>query len=196
MQMKTSRVETLCDGIFAIAMTLLVISLNEVFKWPKAASERELFRLVGELWPDVLYYFQSFIILGAFWLAHHKQFHYIQRTDTTLIFINIMALMFVALIPLTTVLVGDYRNNRVSAIIFEADFLLAGAAFYLHWRYATRGHRLVDPGLSAKTIRLYSARSLAIPAVSAVGICLSLINPALGTALYLVIPFIMIFQKG
>jgi uncharacterized membrane protein len=196
MQMKTGRIETLCDSIFAIAMTLMVVSIGEIFHWPKSITEKEFIGLFSELWPDMLYYFQSFIILGAFWLAHHRQFHYIKSADTALILINIGAMMFVSLIPFTTAIAGDYGNHRPAALIFEANLLIAGALFHLHWTYATRRNGLVDPAISPKVVRSFSYGSLAIPAVSVAAMGLSLIKPSLGTMLYFAVPFIVLFRRG
>ena len=88
-ELKTGRIETLCDGIFAIAMTLLIVGFNEMVTWPGTVSEAELRRMLFAMWPDFAYYVQSFIILGAFWIEHHHQYHYIKHTDLKLYLLDI-----------------------------------------------------------------------------------------------------------
>ena len=136
----------------------------------------------------------SFLTLGIFWYQHHNQFHFIKRVDPTLIFINIAGLMFIVLIPFTTVLVGDYHHTLIAAVIFELNLFIAGIIFFLHWVYATTRRRLVDSNLDAGIIRWYKERNLIIPAVSLVGISLSLINPILGTSVYFTVPFILLIM--
>ena len=88
-ELKPNRIEALSDGIFAIAMTILVLSFEVILKHPSDLSERYLLDSMDELWPDFLHYAESFIILGVFWYQHHRQFHYIKKVDSILIFINI-----------------------------------------------------------------------------------------------------------
>lgn len=195
-ELRTGRVEALCDGIFAIAMTLLVVGFNDIVSWSKMLDEATLRRLIFQMMPDIAYYVQSFIILGAFWIEHHHQFHYIKHVNLTLLFINIFALMFVSLIPLSTLIVGDHGHTRIASILFEANLLCAGTFFYIHWAYATKRPGMVDRALDKKTIKFYSHKNLVIPVVSAIAIAISLINPRVGSSMYFAVPFIIILQRN
>ena len=75
--MKTNRIEALSDGIFAIAMTFLIIGFDILLSPKKGTSEENLVVSLQALWPDLLHYVEGFIILGAFWMEHHYQFHFI-----------------------------------------------------------------------------------------------------------------------
>ena len=195
-ELKTARIEALCDGIFAIAMTLLVVSFGEVGQWGKAMSEEQLRKLVFSLLPDFIYYLQSFIILGAFWIEHHHQFHYIKHTDIRLLFINIFAFIFVAIIPLSTMIVGDYGHTRIAALLFEANLLLAGLCFYIHWRYASSRRGMLDPDVDKKTIQFYNRKNLVVPIVSVIAILLTFMSSQVGSSIYFTVPFIIALQKG
>ena len=106
--MTTIRLETLTDGVFAIAMTLLVLNLR--FPVTKAGlTERELEQIVFGQSNVFFNYFLSFILLALFWMLHHQQFHFFRKTDRSHIWINIFILMFVALLPFSASLVGPFR---------------------------------------------------------------------------------------
>jgi len=191
--LKTSRIEALSDGIFAVAMTFLIISFDILLSPKKGISEKGLIVALQALWPDLLHYVEGFIILGAFWMEHHYQFHFIQRTDSTLLFINIIGLMFIVLIPFSTCVAGDYSDTRVAAWLLETNLLIAGLVFYLHWLYATAGRRLVAPNLDHRIIVFYAHRNLIVPLVSVAALIVSWFQVRWGPVLYLMVPFILIF---
>jgi uncharacterized membrane protein len=191
--LKTSRIKALSDGIFAIAMTFLVISFEILLSPQKGISEEGLIVALQALWPDLLHYVEGFIILGAFWMEHHYQFHFIQRTDSTLLFINIIGLMFVVLIPFSTCVAGDYSYTHVATWLLEINLLIAGLVFYLHWLYATAGCRLVAPNLDPRIIAFYARRNLIVPLVSVAALIVSGFQPRWGPVLYLIVPFILIY---
>lgn len=194
-ELKTKRVEALCDGIFAIAMTLLIVGFNDMVNWPKSLNETELRSLIFQMLPDLAYYVQSFIILGAFWIEHHHQFHYIKHTNLTLLFISLLAFMFVALIPFSTLIVGDYGHTHIAAILFEANLLCAGLFFYIHWVYAASKPGMTDRALDIKTIKFYNRKNLVIPIVSVIAIAISLVNPQVGSSIYFTVPIIIVLQR-
>ncbi|MFH1877392.1 MAG: TMEM175 family protein [Candidatus Omnitrophota bacterium] len=193
--LKTSRIEALSDGIFAIAMTILVLSFEVVVQQPKPIDEQYLLSSLMALWPDFLHYVESFVILGAFWFQHHRQFHYIKSVDIVLLFLNIAGLMFIALIPFSTVLVSDYGHTRAASILFEVNLFIAGFVFFIHWVYASHKHRLVDESMDRATIKFYEKRNLIIPGVSLCAIALSAVRPRGGTILYFIVPLILLIWK-
>lgn len=185
----TQRIEALTDGIFAIAMTLLVLNLH----LPKISSDlaaKELSKQLFGLWPHFQGYATSFILLAVFWIVHHKQFRAIKRANEVSLWMNILALLFVALIPFSTSLSGEYGNQQIAVVFFECNLLAAGLIFYLQWRYATNNHRLVDPGLDPQSIALARKRNLFIPIVSLLAIGVSFISPEWSTTTYLIIPLL------
>jgi len=193
MGLKTSRIEALSDGIFAIAMTFLIIGFDILLSPKKDSSEADLIESLLNLGPDFLHYIEGFIILGAFWMEHHYQFHFIQRTNSSLLFINIIGLMFIVLIPFSTCVAGNYSDTRVATWMLEVNLLVAGLVFYLHWLYATANHRLVAPNLDHRIIMFYARRNLIVPLVSVAALIVSAFQPRWGHLLYLTVPFILIF---
>ncbi len=187
----THRIEALTDGIFAIAMTLLVLTLDI----PEAKTELiqtvELHRmLIGQM-HKFFNYALSFLLLAIFWVKHHQQFHFIKRTNRKHLWINIVTLMFIALIPFSTSLIGDYNDDRVAEFFFASNLFIIGMLFLWNWVYATKGHRLVDRSLDQQRIALWKKRGAVIPLVSLLAMVLSLTNPQFTFYAYLLIPIIL-----
>ena len=122
----TKRIETLVDGIFAIAMTLLVLNLNIpqlVYPVPDATMQTIL---IG-LGPKLFTYALSFVLLAIFWRVNHSQFYHIKRVNTSLLWITIIWLLFVALVPFSTSLTGEYGYLTSAQVFFGLNLLIIGS---------------------------------------------------------------------
>jgi uncharacterized membrane protein len=181
------RIETLTDGIFAIVMTILVLELV-LPHIPQSEVYKELPKHLLELWPVFLSYVTSFIILGFFWMGHDKQFHYIKRVNGTLLWISIFYLMFIALIPFSTILIGEYGDQQISVLIYGVNLTIASSLNYMHWRYATINHRLVDSDLDPIHIRLVARRYLIVIFMLMIAIVVSFENINASLLLYIATP--------
>lgn len=140
------RLQALADGVFAIVMTLLVFELGV----PLVADTREgdgLGAALRDMWPEFLGYVLSFLVLGVFWLMHHMIFDAIKRYDTTLVWLNIVFLMFAAFIPFSTALFGEHGATTITAIVYGLNMLLVFDLGWAIWVYATSGYRLVEADL-------------------------------------------------
>jgi TMEM175 potassium channel family protein len=141
------RLESLTDGVFAIIMTILVFNVSVpelvLFAEGEHTSERLSSRLL-DLWPDILAYIVSFVTLSVYWVAHHRIFRWIVNVDHPLIWMNISFLMTIGLIPFSTALLTQYRDQQISIFIYSSNAILAGAIIYSLYHYA-KGHlELVD----------------------------------------------------
>ena len=143
------RLKAIADGVFAVAMTLLVLEL--LVPEFKGISNKELTGILLSMWPKFLVYLLSFLVAGIYWLIHHTIFDAIRYYDPTLAWINVIFLLFVALIPFSTSLMGTYFLQKTPTIIYGAHLLLMFLGGYSLWTYSTRKHILVipdlDPGL-------------------------------------------------
>lgn len=188
----TSRIEALTDGIFAFAMTLLVLDLQLPDGTPTAGVD--LYKLLLGQSDRFFNYFLSFVLLAVFWVVHNQHFHHIKKSDTKLLWINIFLLMFIVLMPFSTSLVGDYDNNTVAEAAFALNMFVIGALFLANWAYATLGFRLVDKTVTrGEHVREGLARSLTIPLVSLIALFLAFVSPGLSPYSYLIIP---VFEFG
>ena len=189
------RIEALSDGIFAFAMTLLVLDLKIPHPPDPSAAAGPLGQTLLALWPKFLSYFMSFVVLGVYWIAHHGYAHFLKRTDRWLLWCNLLFLMFVVLVPFSTDLLGDYPKHKVAVMIYGANFIALGLAFYLQWWYATSGHRLVGRDLEPEVVHRGRRRMLGGIAVYSGAVLLALVNPTLSVILYAAIPLFFIFPS-
>ena len=189
--LRPGRLAALTDGIFAIAMTLLVLNL-QVPKLAAGAGSGELPHDLLKLWPKLLSYALSFVVVGVYWVGHHNQFHYVRRVDRPFLWINIAFLMTISFIPFTAALLGEYLRQQIAVAVYGANLVVVGATLYAVWRYATGGGRLVDPGLSPHVARTAGRRVLMGVAIYLLAIALSFVNTWLSVGLYVVVPVLYI----
>ncbi|MGB9837246.1 TMEM175 family protein [Methanothermobacter sp.] len=138
--MNKNRIEGLVDGIFAIAMTILVLGIEVP---AGITTESSMFSYLTILAPQIYIYCLSFFLLGIFWRVNHMQFENLKEVDTGFLWINIFWLMFVAMVPFSTELTGDYGEFVTSNIIFHLNMLMVGILLSVSWFYAYR-NGLVD----------------------------------------------------
>jgi uncharacterized membrane protein len=148
-----NRIEALTDGIFAVVMTILVldISVPQISSHSTVGSVvagTDLLKRLFDLWPKILSFGISFVILAIYWMAHHRQFHYIKHVDRSLIWINIVFLMATCLLPFSTSLLGEYIEQEISILVYGGNSTMIASLLYIQWWYATSHHgRLVDENL-------------------------------------------------
>ena len=145
-------------GVFAIAITLLVLDLAVPITHE---SEQHLLHAVGDEWPGYLGYIVSFSTIGALWLGHNAITDYLDRADATLLRLNLLLLFFVSFLPFPTRLLSEYissdRAERVAVTFYGLTLLIAGALLFVFWRYALRA-RLVRPDAGDEEITLLTHR--------------------------------------
>jgi uncharacterized membrane protein len=188
----TGRIEAFSDGVFAIAITLLVLDL----KVPEV--DHGLGHALAQEWPRYASYATSFLTIGIIWVNHHAMFDRIVRVDRTLMFVNLLLLMLVSLIPFPTALLSRFLRSgpdqHVAAAVYSGTLLAMGITFFAVWLRASRGRRLIDAALPAPVVSAITRRNivgqpiyLAALAAAFVSAAASLALCALG-ALYYVFP--------
>src|SRR3989475_1335745 len=182
--LSTTRLQAFSDGVFAVAITLLVLNLQV----PQIASASELVPRLGALWPKLLSYALSFVLVGIYWVAHHNAFHYIQRSDRNLLWLNILLLMCIVFIPFPTALLGQYPEQRVSVIIYAGTLVLTGLVLQLLWWYATSGCRLVDRTIDPRLVQRATRRNLTAPLLYLLAIGISLFSIPASFVLFMLVP--------
>jgi len=150
----TTRVEALSDGVFAIAMTLLIIEIH--VPHVDTANASALGQALRQLAPQVVAFVISFLILGTFWIGHHNHFVHIRKANRTLLWLNILFLCTIAFLPFSTAFLAAYWHQPLGGVLYGSNLLAAGALLWLHWVYATAGRRLVSHDLADEVV--YSGR--------------------------------------
>ena len=132
----TARLEAFSDGVFAVAITLLVLDLKV------NAPAGGLAHALAVAWPHYTTYVVSFLTIGIIWMNHHAQFDRIVKADRTLMVLNLLLLMFVTLIPFPTGLLathlGTGRDQQVAAALYAASLLAMGLSFFSTYLWAAR----------------------------------------------------------
>ena len=185
------RIEALTDGVFSIAMTLLVFGI----KIPDLSGPNISARLPHELAslkPELFAYGLSFIMLGIYWVGHHNQFHYIRRSDRVLLWLNLAFLMCLTFIPFSTAILGRYPGERLSIIVYAGNLIVVGLLLYAIWWYATGGLRLVDHDIEPRLVAKAKTRILVAPCVFCLSIPLSFWSVRLSLILFLLVPILYI----
>jgi len=171
-----SRTEAFSDGVFAIAITLLIIEVRV----PHSRTGRLGANLANQ-WPSYAAYVVSFIIIGIIWVNHHDIFGRIVTVDRPLLFLNLLLLLTVAFLPFPTALLGDYiregSNAHVAAAVYGANMTLIGLAFIAMWTYLLRVPTLLTPEVGAEGARRARRAAVVGPVVYALSIPLAFVSP-------------------
>ena len=145
---ETGRVEAFSDGVFAIAITLLILDVHVPHDLPETTPLGEA---LLKQWPSYLAFLTSFALIGIMWINHHKLFTLIKRSDHLLLVFNSLLLLGSTVVPFTTSLLAEYighSEQRVAAMVYMGNFFVIAIFFNLLWRYAAHDHRLLAPGVS------------------------------------------------
>jgi uncharacterized membrane protein len=156
--MTTGRIEAFSDGVFAIAITLLVLEIHV-----PEDPENGLGHALLDQWPAYASYVVSFFVIGIIWINHHAVFDHLARADRPLLFLNLLLLLFVGLLPWPTNLIASYMEHggadeRVAAVVYAGTMTAMGAAFGALWSYASRNRRLLGDSLSPEEVRRLTRR--------------------------------------
>jgi len=190
----TQRVEAFSDGVFAIAITLLIIEIGV----PHVEAGEDLGRKIQDLYPSYFAYVLSFVTIGIYWTNHHSLFHLFDHTDHQFLVLNVVFLMAVSFLPFPTAVLGEYlkdSDHQETAITFYAfSLLLPAIGWFGVWIYGVWRGLLVhniDPGY-VRGLTLQYAASIVMYLFA---LALLLVSPALTlaiavgmTALYLLPP--------
>jgi uncharacterized membrane protein len=174
------RTLALSDGVFAFAVTLLVLDLT-VPVLAAGASSTDLLAGLGKDYIGFLNFILSFFIAGVWWNAHHRNFERIRGQNTTLRFLNLFFLMWIALLPFFTKLLSQYNSVQLSVLLYAADQAAAGAFLTILWLYASRNHRFIDKNMTTAAIRFSTIRNVIAPLYFVFSMALSFISTSLAS---------------
>jgi uncharacterized membrane protein len=185
----TDRVKAFSDGVFSIVITLLVLELH-VPKLEAPASGSELIWALVAIWPKLLTYFASFIVIGIYWIAHHNLFHYVHRSNRNLLWLNNFYLMAVSLIAFTADMLGSYPDNRVAVFFYGLNLVVVGFCLSALWAYVIKTGLVSEGhGLVLHAIRVI----VSVPVVLySIAVVFAFINTRVSLALFFAVPLIYI----
>ena len=180
-----NRVESLTDGVFAIAMTILIFDLKGSVAGHGDSSA--LVAYLASITSNFVIYVVSFFLLGLFWFYYHKQLHRIVRTDDGLVWLNLCLLFTVTLVPYTAYLYGAYYGAQLASLIYCGNIFAVGLFQLWHWLHAAR-RDLLDPRVTKETQVGVTARSVVVLSCYALAFAIALIDQYAFFAAYWLIP--------
>lgn len=191
---RIDRTLAISDGVFAFAITLLVLDLT--VPTLTGASSADLWNALSSEYLHFFSYALSFLIAGIWWNAHHRNYGHIRRSNSTLRWLNLLFLLWIALLPFFTKVLNQYSTVPLGVILYAIDQAAAGIFLSVSWVYASRNHRLIDKNLKASTIRYGTIRNLIAPIIFIASMSLALVNPVAATlSWFLMFPILVVVHR-
>jgi uncharacterized membrane protein len=172
----TNRLEAFSDGVFAIAITLLVLELN-------VPQGEHLWEQLKDEWPSFAAFFVSFWVIGIIWVNHHGVLDHLARADRGVLYLNLLLLFTVVFIPFPTALLAEHlksgESDNIAAIIYSGAFIAMSLAYGALWTYITNRKHLLGVELTDEQIRKTSVRFQIGTPFYVVQLAFAFISPAI-----------------
>jgi len=181
------------DAVFAIAITLLVIEIKIPEIHEKPVTENAVLHKLAELIPKFVGFLVSFLLIGQYWIVHHRMFSFVINFTDRLIWLNILFLFAIALMPFSTGFYSEYvlRGVVTPVIFYTANIALLGLANFLMWRYLSNQKNNLTENLTPPLAKYFSLRALTVPTIFVIFSFVYLYNPTIAFFIPILIPFIM-----
>jgi uncharacterized membrane protein len=156
---ETGRVEAFSDGVFAVAITLLVLTIQPLHTFP--LDDVALLAVLLNQWSACLAFVVSFATIGIMWINHQRLFSHSARIDTTLLLLNLLLLLIVVLVPFPTAVLADAISSlgvHGAALFYSGTMVVLAIAFNPLWRYAARGQRLLSSDADREAVQAITAQ--------------------------------------
>lgn len=174
--LSAGRIAGFSDGVFAVAITLLILNIKVPIMPKKIASQRLPHELAA-LWPYFMAFILSFVIIGAFWIFHHRMLSQIKRINVAFLWLNLLLLMCIVFMPFSTSLISEYGNS-VSVTFYAASWFVTSLVFAFIWWYASSKKRLVAKDFDLEDSKHAIMSFVVTSLVFAVSIIISIFSAA------------------
>jgi uncharacterized membrane protein len=192
---RVDRVLALSDGVFAFAVTLLVLDLIVPVLSPSASSA-DLWQGLTKEYISFINYVLSFFIAAIWWNSHHRNFEHIRDSNTTLRMLNMFFLIWIATLPFFTKILDQYHGLQLSIVLYAIDQAAAGFCLTLIWLYASRNNHMIDREMKKTAIKFSTIRNIITPVFFLISIGLSFIDVNLASfSWYGLIPIFIIVLR-
>lgn len=192
--LSVARVNSFSDAVFAVAITLLVLNIA-LPHFVGKATEAKIVHGLGAVWPHFFAYVLSFVIIGSFWIGHHRMFEHVRRLDLTLVWMNILYLLLVVFIPYTTNLLSLYGDTTAATVMYAGVMGLTGIMQSVMCWYAVKEERLVDEDFDHDFSRNFIRGSLIMAGVFLVSIGIAFASPSIAKFFWLVLAITPFVEK-
>jgi len=181
------------DAVFAIAITLLVIEIKIPEIHEKPITDNDVLHKLADLIPKFVGFLVSFLLIGQYWIVHHRMFSFVINFTDRLIWLNILFLFAIALMPFSTGFYSEFvlRGVVTPVIFYTANIALLGLANFLMWRYLSNQKNNLTENLTPALAKYFSLRALTVPTIFVIFSFVYLYNPTIAFFIPMLIPFIM-----
>src|SRR6266480_987464 len=181
---ETGRLEAFSDGVFAVAITLLVLNIKIPgmdLSPSHLPDDTLLWQMLQNEWPMLAAYATSFATIGVMWLNHHRLYLLIKRTNTVLMLLNLLLLLIIVFIPVPTALVAEYLvrpDLHAAALLYSGTNVVMAICYNLLWRYASYHNRLLGKTADTRAVVAISRQYLGGPLLYLIAFGLAFISVA------------------
>src|ERR687893_1826019 len=154
---------------------------------PNNLTESQLMSALYDMYPQVESYIISFAVIAIFWISYHQVFNFITRSHISMVYLNLLFLLLITFLSITTSLVINYGSYQIPYVIFSVVVILASSLLALIWWYATKDYRLIDKDVHPLFIRGLMVNLLLVPFVFAISILVSFFNQDIAQYFWLII---------
>jgi uncharacterized membrane protein len=172
---KIEHVISFSDAVFAFAITLMALTID-IPDLPPNLSQSELLQRLDDSYPQLEDYIISFAVIAIFWISYHQVFNHIRGSHISMVYLNLLFLLFITLLSLTTSFVTNYASYQIPYIIYCTVVIMTSSLLVLIWWYATKEYRLVDKGMHPLFIKGTFFALLAIPIIFSISVAISFID--------------------
>jgi len=182
------RLQSLSDGLFSIAMTVLILEVGYEGLFTGTLTLEK----IGVILPQGVIYFLSFALLGIYWIGHKNQYLYIRLTTDSFDWINLIFLSMIALIPFSARLLGAHPFNAIAITVYACNLMLIGLVLSIHWWYAHR-RGLLNEKITKSITKMGYRKTLAAPLCYGISLIFLQWTPWVSIVVFLVVPLFYIF---
>jgi len=195
-ELTTQRIEAFSDGVFAIAITLLILEI----RLPHTdATHGSVAAALVSLWPSYFAYIFSFVMIGIYWVNHHYIFNIYQKTDHVFNLLNVFFLMCISFLPFPTAVLGehllDVKEQKTVIIFYVLGLMLPAASWFLKWLYASSNYRLIDSRLSPRFVDHLTKQYGFSVIFYLLALVISVIQPVVGLAIAVGLTFLYLLPS-
>ena len=185
-KVKPEHVISFGDAIFAFAITLMTLSID-IPVLPNNLTESQLMSALYDMYPQVESYIISFAVISIFWISYHQVFNFITKSHISLVYLNLLFLLLITFLSITTSLVIEYGSYQISYVIYCIVVIMTSSLLALLWWYGTKDYRLIDKDIHPLFIRGMMVNLLLVPFVFAISILVSFFNLDIAQYVWLII---------
>jgi uncharacterized membrane protein len=185
-KVKPEHVISFGDAIFAFAITLMTISID-IPDFPPNLTESQLLSRLYDMYPQVESYIISFAVIAVFWISYHQVFNYIKGSPISMVYLNLLFLLLITFLSITTSLVINYGSYQIPYIIYCVVVIMTSSLLALIWWYATKDYRLIDKNINPLLVRGLMVNLLLVPFVFAISILVSFFDLDIAQYFWLII---------